>query len=64
MSERREREDMTAFTIRRIRNELIEKCAIAVEGESLELDTNQSDDIIYNKAIRDAADAVRALKDE
>lgn len=64
MSEKRDDGNMTEFTIRRIRNEIIEECAKAAEGEYVGEDGSPCNepDISYNMAIDHAADAIRQLK--
>lgn len=62
MSEIRDGETITAFTMRRVRDEIIEECALAVEAEYLNSETEHPEDKSYDQAIRDAAEAVRVLK--
>jgi hypothetical protein len=60
---RRDGEELTAFTLRRIRNEIIEECAAIAEAELLSNGDNWPEDRAYNQAISHAVDAIRALKD-
>lgn len=65
MTEYRPGEDITAFTMRRIRNDIIDECAKAVAAQTVGEDgvpLNDPTDIAYNMAIEHAAEAVLALK--
>ena len=55
MMEIRDGESVTAFTMRRIRAEIIEECANAAESELV------FNDEAYNRGIRSAVTAIRAL---
>jgi hypothetical protein len=63
---RHEGEDMTAFTMRKIRNEIIESCAIRAEATALNF-VNGEAQTKYGKAYQsgchNAANHIRAMKD-
>lgn len=59
-STRRDDEGMTAFTIRRIRNDIIEECAVAIESRI----ANESALPITDDETVACAASVRALKDD
>ncbi len=59
--ERHQLETITAFTMRRIRAEIIEECAKVAEAERLTDNTGMPEDAGYNSAVRHIADAIRAM---
>jgi hypothetical protein len=61
--ERREGEDVTSFTMRRIRNEILEAAARTVLAEQVTPDADPDPtDVSYNIALEHAAEAVLRMR--